>query len=156
MPDLAPLPDHRQIRILIGTSVRKPLAILKPFLDSLAWQELPPRTTLVPVFVADWPEKKGEAYEFLKEWVSARGGEVLRGSPDTVGDFVDNVGDSHQWTLSSMRRVGANKNKIITRALELSVDAIFFADADLILDRTTLASLIAAEKFITTAVYWTH
>ena len=55
-----------------------------------------------------------------------------------------------------MRRVGANKNRIIQRALELGADMVWFADADLIMDRTTLQSLLGAEKPIVTAVYWTH
>ncbi len=149
-------PDHRTITIVVGTSTRKPLSILKPFLDSLAWQELPPRTQLLPIFVPDWSQKD-EAEEHLRAWVKERGGECLRGIPTTAGDFADSPEfDSHQWGLTAMRRVGANKNKIIRRALELKADALWLVDADLILDRTVLASLLATEKPITTAVYWTH
>lgn len=55
-----------------------------------------------------------------------------------------------------MRRVGQHKDKIIRRALELKADAVFFCDTDLILDTTTLASLIATERAVVTAVYFTH
>lgn len=156
MTDLLPTPDHRTTTIVVGTSCRKNLAVLKPFLDSLAWQELPPRTQLVPVFVPDWPQKD-EAEEYLRRWVTSGGGEILRGVPTTAGDFADTPNfDSHQWGLTAMRRVGANKNKILRRALELKADAVWLCDADLILDRTTLVSLLATEKPISTAVYWTH
>lgn len=156
MTELHPTPESRTTTIVVGTSVRKNLDVLKPFLDSLAWQDLPPRTQLVPVFVPDWPQKD-PAEDYLRQWVTERGGECLRGVPTTAGDFADSPNfDSHQWGLTAMRRVGANKNKIIRRALELKADGLWLVDADLILDRTTLASLLAAEKPITTAVYWTH
>lgn len=156
MTELHPTPDHRTTTIVVGTSVRKNLDVLRHFLDSLAWQELPPRTQLLPIFVPDWPQKD-EAEEYLRAWVTERGGECLRGVPTTAGDFADTPNfDSHQWGLTAMRRVGANKNKIIQRALALKADALWLVDADLILDRTTLASLLAAEKPVTTAVYWTH
>lgn len=155
-PELTPTPDVKETLIVVGTSVRKSLAVLQPFLQSLAQQELPPRTRLLPVFVPDWPQKD-EAEDFLRAWVTERGGECLRGVPTQAGDFADTPNfDSHQWGLTAMRRVGANKNKIIRRALELKADALWFADADLILDTTTFASLWATEKPIATAVYWTH
>ena len=56
-PQLAPLPEFRDTKIVVGTSVRKPLVVLEAFLKSLAWQELPPRTQLIPIFVPDWPQK---------------------------------------------------------------------------------------------------
>jgi hypothetical protein len=113
---------------------------------------------LYPVFVADWPNTNDIAELYLRAWVEQRGGEVLSPvSPPAHDDFSDAANhDSHQWGASAMARVGANKNRILLRALELKADYVFLADSDLILDRTTIASLLAAEKPITTAVYWTH
>lgn len=156
MIELSPTPDYRDTVIVIGTSCRKPLEVLQPYLASLAYQELPPRTRLHPIFVADWPTKD-PAEDYLRQWVSERGGEILRGVPTSGGDFADGKGlVTHQWTLNAMKRVAANKNKILQRALGLKADYVFLCDADLILDRTTLYSLLAAEKPVTTAVYWTH
>lgn len=157
MPELLPLPHIRDRLIVVGTSVRKPLPIVKAYLQSLAWQELPPRTKVHYVFVPDWPEQNTDAEHFLKVWVEERGGELLRGAPKAVGDFVDGPGiATHQWGETAMRRVGENKNRIFKRAQALQADAVFLADADLILDRTVLASLIAIEKPVACAVYWTH
>lgn len=157
MPDLLPLPHVRERVIVVGTSVRKPLPILQAYLTSLAWQELPPRTKVHYVFVPDWPETDSEPERFLKTWVAERGGELLRGAPKAVGDFTDAPGiPTHQWGTTAMRRVGHNKNLILKRATALQADAVFFADADLILDRTTLASLIAANVPIACGVYWTY
>lgn len=55
-----------------------------------------------------------------------------------------------------MQRVGQHKNKILKRALELKADAVWLVDSDLILDRTVLTSLIACDRPITCAVYWTR
>lgn len=156
MPDLLPTTDHRTTTIVVGTSVRKNLDVLQAHLQSLAWQEIPERTRLHFVYVPDWP-KPDPAEDFLRAWVKERGGEILRGVPTTANDFSDAPGiDSHSWALSSMRRVGQNKQKIIRRALELKADAVWYLDADIILDTTVLKSLLAAEKPITTAVYWTR
>lgn len=156
-PHLEPLPDFRETVIVVGTTVRKNLPILKPHLDSLAWQELPPRTRIVPVYVPDFIDGQQEALALLLRWVNERGGELIQGIPPQSIDFSDAPGlDSHQWGPTAMQRVGANKNLILRRALELKADYVFLCDSDLILDRTTIASLLAVQKPIATATYWTR
>lgn len=155
VPQLALLPDKRPVRVVVGTTVRKPLAVLQHYLASLAWQELPPNTSLVPVFVADG--LVADAANALHEWATARGGEVLRGAPvSAVPDFNDAHPDTHQWSASAMVRVGAAKDRILARARELDADYVWLCDSDLICDCTTLASLLAVGQSLTTAVYWTH
>ena len=157
MPEIIPTPDHRETVVVCGTSVRKPLEILKPYLASLDWQRLPARTRVRYAFIPDWPQPNTDAELYLRDWVKERCGDILRGVPTTAGDFSDAPQhDSHVWQASAMRRVAANKNRIIHRTLELKADALFHADADLILDTTTLASLLATEKPLATAVFWSH
>lgn len=153
---LAPLPETHEPLVCVGTSVRKSLPVLKPYLDSLAYQEPIKRGKTHYVFVADFTKEQADAEQYLREWVKEREGEVLRGGPSNAGDFLDSNAPTHQWTPSATQRVGANKNKILQRAVQLKADAIWLADADLILDRTTLTSLWAVEKPIACAVYWTH
>jgi hypothetical protein len=154
---LANTPEHKETTICVGTSVRKPLPVLQAYLDSLARQVLPPRVRLLPFFISDY-DNGDAAASALREWAADRKGTVERGLPRPAQpDFSDGPEyDSHQWGLSAMHRVGANKNKIIKYALEQKADYVFFADADLILDRYTINSLLACEKPISTAVYWTH
>lgn len=156
MTELAQLPTDRDTRIVVGTSVRKSLPVLQAFLDSLAWQELPPKVTLIPAFVPDWPDSNDLAARYLGDWVRERNGHLLRGVPGQQGDFADTNVPSHQWTLSAMRRVGANKNRIIAKAAELRADYLWLVDADLMLDRTTLWSLLHAGLPIVCGVYWTR
>jgi len=152
--ELAVLPDKYENLIIVGTSVRKSAAVLAPYLQSLAWQELPPRTKVKYVFVDDGCDR--DARNLLDQFVADGRGEILRGVPGAVGDFSDVHPATHQWSLSAMRRVGANKDRIIRRALELRADALWLVDADLILETTVLLSLANADKPIACAVYWTH
>src|SRR5690348_12794669 len=118
---LEKLPDYRDSVIVVGTSYRKPLAILQAHLASLDWQELPNRVRLHFVAVPDFAHDQQDASDYLLRWVNERGGELIRGADaPPQPDFSDGPGhDSHQWTPSAMARVGYNKNLILQRALEL-------------------------------------
>lgn len=153
---LEPLPDHRDRLIVVGSSVRKNLDILHPHLQTLLYQELLPRTRLHFCFVDDTTPDQRDAKEALQSFVAHTGGEILRGVPGAVGDFTDDHPLAHQWSQAAMVRVGANKNKILRRALELKADAVWLVDNDLLLDRTVLASAIACEKPIVCSVFWTR
>lgn len=149
-----PLPEHRESLIVVGTSVRKRVDVLAAYLDSLAAQELPERTRLHPIFVAD--NLALDALTLLRGWVAARGGEILSGAPTPGVDFTDDHPDSHQWSPSAMHRVGAAKDRILMRARALHADYVWLCDADLMCDTTTLKSLLGCGAPIATAVYWTH
>lgn len=152
---LKPLPDARVTTILCGTTVRKSLPVLQAYLASLDYQELPPRHKLAHAFVPDFTAEQSDAAEYLFRWTNERGGTLIQGVPSQADDFVDSHGPTHQWSPSAMARVGANKNLILQHARDSHADYMLFVDADLVLDRTTVASLLSAEKPITTAVYWT-
>jgi hypothetical protein len=151
---LAPLPDIRPTRIVVGTTVRKAAPVLRFYLQSLAWQRLPKGVELAFVFVDDNVDV--ESSRILAEFVQQRGGTVLGGVPATQQDFSDQHADSHQWSVSAMVRVGANKDKVLAEARRLDADYVWFADADLICDPMTLASLLSCATDIATAVYWTR
>lgn len=157
MAALEKLPDYRDIVVFVGTTVRKPLPILKAYLDSLAWQDTQKQVRLVPIFVPDFTPEQADAQEYLFKWVNEHGGVLLQGVPSQQGDFSDAPQFmSHQWQTTSMARVGQNKNAIIRHALANNADYLWFADADLICDRTTLASMLSCDKPVVTATYWTR
>jgi hypothetical protein len=136
--------------------VRKPAAILRHYLDALARQELPPNTRLLPIFVLD--ECAPDAALLVQAWAAQYAGSrvIVRAFSAKASDFDDSHPDSHQWSETAMRRVGDSKDTIIQIARELQVDALWFCDADLVCDTTTLKSMLAAPGPITTAVYWTR
>lgn len=153
MPQLEVVPHARRDLIVCGTSVRKSAVILSAYLQSLAWQVLPPNVDCVPCFVDDGLEP--DARQLLEAFVQERGGVILPSvQPGAVGDFTD-IGISHQWSDQAMRRVGANKDQVIRFALENRADGLWFVDADLICDRRTLWSLLSVPAPIVCGVYWT-
>jgi hypothetical protein len=151
---LAALPEKAPTTVVVGTSVRKPAAVLRHYLQSLAWQDLPPNVRVVPCFVADTMEPEAEA--LLRDWTAERGGVVLAAPRVAVADFTDQHPDTHQWSATAMERVGAAKDRIFAHARAIGADYVWLADADLICDRTTLASLLSCGAPIATAVYWTR
>ncbi len=153
--ELALLPTTRTQRIAVGTSVRKNVTVLRYYLDALSRQELPDNTVLVPIFVLDGADT--EAASLVRSWATNYvDSVVVEASNVATPDYSDSTGDSHQWSESAMVRVGAAKDRIIAEARARNVDALWFCDADLICDTTTLKALLAAPGPITTAVYWTR
>jgi hypothetical protein len=155
--ELSPLPGVGEQLIVCGTVCRKPLPVLQAYLHTLGWQAVPPKTRLHFVYVPDFTPDQADAAAYLQNWVAERGGEILRGGgPGGTPDFSDAGGATHHWTTSAMRRVGDAKNRILRRALELRADAVWFVDADLLLDPRTLVALRAVRQPIVCGVYWTR
>ena len=154
-PTLRRLPAETPIRVLVGAPTRKRADVLAAHLDSLAWQELPPRVEVEYCFVTDYPAPDiGE--QLLKDFVTAHKGTVLTAPRSTGEDFSDNDPVTHRWTASAMGRVGALRQRILQYASEQNFDYVWMVDTDLICDRTVLASLLACQKPIVSAVYWTR
>lgn len=148
------LPHLRKRRIVIGTTVRKPAAVLRYYLDALAWQEVPDDVERAYCFVNDGCAP--DAKQMLVDFVQQHGGVVMDAPPVAAQDFSDTGAVTHAWSESAMHRVGRNKTEIIHWALQQRADAVWFCDADLICDRTTLQSLLACDVPVACAVYWTH
>ena len=152
---LAPLPEKRPTRILVGSTIRKPAAVLKFYLDALAAQEVPPNVELHPIFVDD--NVDAESSKMLRDFeIAGRASIVTRAEAAPAPDFDDQHPESHQWSPSAMGRVGRSKDLILDYARRNDFDGVWFADSDLIVESRTLANLLAAPGPITTAVYWTR
>ncbi len=153
MVDLAVVPHEASHLVVIGTTVRKPPNIVEAWLNSLAWQVCPRNVQRLYVFVDDGnpPETKALLEAFVKE----HGGMVVPGEPAQGVDFSDQ-GPTHQWQASSMARVGRHKDGILNFARQNRAEAVWFVDADLIMDPMTLTSLWSVPEQIVCAVYWTR
>lgn len=154
-PSLRVLPFAKKIRVLIGAPVRKQADVLKAHLASLAWQEKPDRVTFDYLFVDDYPGPDAGT-EVLAAFVKANGGKVLKVNETRSDDFSDTHPVTHQWTESAMNRVGRIKNGILKATLDGGYDYLWLVDSDLILDKTTFASLFNLQRQVASAVYWTR
>lgn len=155
-PTLRRLPTEQPIRVLVGAPTRKRADVLKAHLDSLAWQELPPRVEVEYCFINDYPEPDvGEV--ILQHFVADRKGVLLTPQTRPPGnDFSDSDPVTHRWTQSAMGRVGAMRQQILAYGASQGFDYVWMVDTDLICDKTVLASLLACQKAIVSAVYWTR
>ena len=151
---LQPMPFAARHLVVVGSSIRKPLHVLKAYLDSLDWQEWPPHVEVHYAFVADWPDPHTEAESYLRMWVADRQGTMLEGQR-VDGDYSDTGGPTHHWMGTAMARVGEQKNRLLRHAAELRASHVWLVDADLICDRTTFQSLWSCQAPIACAVYWT-
>lgn len=153
-PPLRILPFAKPIKVLVGGPVRKKAEILTAFLSSLEQQELPKRVEVTYCFVDDYQNPCPEQ-DILRAFVDGRG-KVLKYAPSQAVDFADDHPVTHQWTTSAMDRVGMLKNEILKECVSGNYDCVWLVDSDLVLDRTVLKSLLAAQKPIISAVYWTR
>ena len=155
---LVALPHLTKALIVVGTTVRKKPEVLKWYLMSLERMEVPMGTEVRYLFVDDM---LGPEYEVSKQMLAAFvdqfGGEIIPGTViQQVGLYDDGHAQTHQWSGESMARVGQLKNIIIQKALAARADALFLADADLVMDPGTLRSLWTLEAPVACAVYWTR
>lgn len=155
-PSLRILPSEKPIRILAGGPVRKRLEILKAHLETLLWQDIPPRVEVTYAFVPDFENPGDPALGYLQTWVAEHKGFLLLGTKPTPGDFNDMGAPTHQWTATAMGRVGQNKNTIFRYAVQNGFDYVWLVDSDLILDQYVLRSLLDCRQPIVSAVYWTR
>ena len=153
-PTLRVLPFAKPIKILVGGPVRKQKAILDAHLASLDAQELPARVQVTYCFVDDYPAID-PAQDSLRQFVDGRG-KVMKATETRSDDFADNHPVTHQWSVTAMARVGNIKNAILRECVLGGYDYLWLVDSDLVMDRTTLKSLLAANRPVVSAVYWTR
>lgn len=150
--ELAVLPHEQTHLVVIASPVRKPAAIVRAWLQSLAWQVIPRGVQPFYLLVDDGCDP--EARALLDEFVATRAGLVSSTGP-AQDDFTD-VGVTHGWTPTAMNRVGQIKDGILNWARTNRAEAVWLVDADLICDPMTLTSLWSLPGPITSAVYWTR
>lgn len=155
--ELVPMPMAvPDVRILIGTTVRKPADVVKLYLESLARLILPLGVKTFYCFVDDNTDE--ESSKLLADFVASHNGvAVVPGDRGVSNGYKDDgVVGTHEWNAAAMGRVAALKNLIIKASLDGRFDAVFFVDADLVLEPTTLQSLYSLEAPVACAVYWTR
>ncbi len=154
MVDLSVVPHEQKHLVVIGTTVRKPPAIVQAWLDALAWQVIPRQVQPYYLFVDDGSPPETRA--LLDAFVQERGGMVVPGEPIPPQPDFSDQGDTHAWQQSSMNRVGRHKDGMLEFARQNRAEAVWFCDADLIMDPMTFSSLWSVPEQIVCAVYWTR
>lgn len=63
---------------------------------------------------------------------------------------------SHHWTTATFDWLAIHKQQLIDKAQKEGYTHIWFVDSDLLLEPSTLKSLLSTKKDIISAVFWTH
>lgn len=132
-------------RVLVGASVRQSQSVFDAYYRSLRALELPARTQVDYVFVSDdpallWPD------DCLVLPAPAR--------PDSALYAVDDV--THRWNVDTFEHLARCKQLLLDYAIANHYDKILLVDSDLLLEPTTLRSLLACSVAVVSAVFWTQ
>lgn len=151
---LAPIPPLYSPRILIASVVRKPAAVLRAWLTTLAWQQFrAPAPTIECAFITNFAP--GDPGVDEAKAVLATTTATIVDCPAPSGDYGDTP-QTRAWTGPAFTRMAQLKNELIQRALDTHADYLFLCDADVLCDPYTLQSLLDQNAPIVSAVYWTN
>ena len=155
---LAPIPQAKVPKLLIGAVIRKRPEIVRAFLAQLKAQTLRRPAEIHYQFVTDFGQYDAfasETMQVLTDFAQSTPNVIVRRAGNAGGDFSD-TGASHTWTPQAWHRVGNLKNGLIQACLTGGFEGLWLIDADVLCDTTTLQSLVDCEVPIVAGVYWTH
>lgn len=138
------------MRILVASVTNRTKDVLEPHIRSVLAQDLPKNTSIHLAYISD------NLAEDAEKVLHDAGAEVAA-ALEKPGDASYEVAEeTHHWSLPTFGWLAREKQRLLEHAKTERYDAIFFVDSDLVLGPETLASLIAAEKDVTSAVFWTR
>ena len=138
------------MRILVASVSNAPEDVLRPHVESVLAQDLPPRTVIDLAYISDG--LSSEAEKVLVD-AGARISEALPKTPETTYAVSE---ETHHWSPPTFAWLAYEKQRLLALAKDERYDGVFFVDSDLVLGPETLASLIYAQKDVTSAVFWTR
>lgn len=142
---------EKELKILIGSSIRQEPNVLKHFLDSL--DNLEKGNILVDYsFIDDNDDKLSQ--NLLEDFKSKVSDRVTIQKGNTKESYICNE-DTHHWNEGLIWKVAEYKNKIIEYCKKNNYDYLFLIDSDIILHPKTLKHLISTNKDIISEVFWT-
>lgn len=147
--------EHRPLKILIGSPVRKSPEIVKEFLSSL--QQLHHVSHIVDYYFIDDNSdtaSSGLLQQFAQQQKTSQCYILSVNSPQTMTG--KNEEETHYWPIELIWKVAAFKNCIIKKAIEENYDYLFLVDADLVLNPLSLECLISCNKDIVSEIFWTR
>lgn len=134
------------MKILAGAVVRQQPVVLRAYLETLRAQVGDFKLDFAFVDDCDDPDSK---------MMLMLAGKVFQAGPKEHGSEYAVDETTHRWTLPLFAWLAKEKQRLIDYARDNNYDAIFIVDSDLILAPDTLASLVATQKDVVSAVFHT-
>lgn len=138
------------MKILAASVTNKDVAILEPHIESVRALRLPDGVTLDVSYISD--DLREDALELL----ASHDVEVAEALPKPEGARYAVTEKTHDWSMPTFEWLAREKQRLLDYARTEGYDGIFFVDSDLVLGPDTLASLLASEKELVSAVFWTR
>ena len=139
-------------KILIGCSIRQQQHIADAYFKSLQALRIPDGYEPLICFVDD---SDGELQ--WDAWPDADDDVTLIEADERPDDAVYGVGkDTHIWNISTFDHLARQKQKLLDYAVLEDCSHVLLVDSDLLLEPTTLLSMLSLNELIVNAVFWTH
>lgn len=139
------------MNILAASVTNASAPVLHAHLSTLLRQRLDKHINVDYLYVLD-PQAPQETADTLQHLSIP----FVLGSPKTADAQYSVDEFTHNWAKPTFYWLGQQKQKLIEYAERENYDAIFLCDSDLLLDRTTLHSLISTKKPVVSANFWTR
>ncbi|NMM61282.1 glycosyltransferase [Clostridium sp. P21] len=137
-------------RVLIGSTIRQKVDILKEFFKSLS--ELYIQDYNIDFIFFD-DNKIEESSRLIEEFnIDSCKKVIIKG--EKSGNYICDD-KSHQWKDELIWKIARYKDKIIDFAKKNNYDYLFLIDSDLVLHPETLERLISTGKDIISEIFWT-
>lgn len=135
------------MKVLIASVSNKPHRVFMPHFESIL--ALEGDVEAAYAYISDGMEPESE------KMVHDAGGRVAEALPKPLDATYAVTEVTHEWSLPTFNWLANEKDRLFDLAREEKFDAIFYVDSDLVLAPDTLTSLIATEKSLVSAVFWT-
>lgn len=139
------------MRVLVASVTRAEPAVLRAHLQTILWQQLPKSVSIDLLYITD-PALSDDAAMVL----AAAGVRTMRASPKPQGAEYAVDSETHRWTIPTFHWLAREKQRLLDLAVQERYDALWLIDSDLLCAPDTLHSLLATEKPVVSAVFWTR
>lgn len=136
------------MRLLVCSVTNTEPEILQPHLESVKNQELPENVKVDYYYITD-----PDISESSKVLLDSMGFTTAKATPKPEGAEYSVSDNTHHWSKPTFYWLGAQKQRLLEKGL--NYEAVFIVDSDLVLDSGTISSLLATDKDVVSAVFWT-
>lgn len=144
-----------KLKVLAGCVVRQEPQVFQTYLKLLTLQIIPEAVQMDLAFILDCKDDDvlNKKLEKLARGVKAK---LLppRSRPEGA---IYAVGDrTHIWAPETFAHLAGEKHRLCSYAMENGYDYMWLVDSDLLLEPTTLRSLLCTYRSAVSAVFWTE
>lgn len=137
-------------KVLAGCSVRQDAIVLQAYLRSLQALIVPADTELRFGFINDGDQATLSLLQSVEPAI------VLPAESRPADAMYVVSSDTHHWSVSTFEHLARQKQRLLDYAVAAGYTHVLLVDSDILLEPTTLLSLLSTKASIANAVFWTR